>query len=399
MAKIQKIHGREILDSRNKKTLEVEMVLDDGVMARESVPSGASTGRSEAKKITDISAVIANLENAIAPILLGQEVIGQQQKLDQMMLELDGTPDKSRLGGNTILGVSLAICRAGAMSAKKPLYRYIGEISGNTAFRLPTPLFNVINGGKHADTNLAFQEFIAVPVKEGSFKGKLAIGSQVYDSLKESLRRMDLSTNVGDEGGFAPRLTSNEAALELLVEAIEAVGLKPGEDVALAIDVAASSIPDLAAITYPQTPLDYYQQLVNKFPLILLEDPFKEDDWPSWQTITKLLGGHVAIIGDDLFTTNVERLRIGIEKKAATGTIIKPDQIGTVSETLAAIKLAKENNLIIVVSHRSGETDSVFIADLAVGIGADFLKAGALSRGERVAKYDQLLRIEEEIKG
>lgn len=398
MAKISRIHGREIFDSRSQKTIEVEVLLDDGTRARESVPSGASTGRHEAQKITDIGRVVTNLEQVILPALVGQEVIGRQQAIDQRMIEIDGTTNKENLGANTILGASLAICRAAAISAKKPLYQYLAEFADTSGkMALPTPMFNIINGGKHADTNLAFQEFMVVPIKEGSFKEKLEIGSQLFQTLKESLRRMDLSTNVGDEGGFAPRLTSNEAALELLIEATQIAKFQPGTDIVVAIDVAASSIPDLTAVTYPLPPLDYYRQITEKYPIILLEDPFKEEDWSSWQEITSLLGGRIKIIGDDLFTTNVTRLKEGIEKKAATGTIIKPDQIGSVTETLAAIKLAQDNNLTIVVSHRSGETESSFIADLSVAVGAEYIKAGAPNRGERIIKYDQLLRIEEEL--
>jgi enolase len=397
MAKIAKIIGREILDSRGDSTLEAEVTLEDGSVGRASIPAGASKGTLEAYKITDISKAINNLD-VISKNLIGQEA-SDQEKIDLLLINSDGTSNKQNLGGNVILAVSLAVCTASAISSKKPLYVYINEIfkSNTNAYKIPSPLFNIVNGGKHADSNLPFQEFMIIPTGEKNFKEKLMMGAKVYHQLKNDLSKMGLSVAVGDEGGFAPKLNSNEEALELLVASIQNAGFKPLEDVAIGLDIAASSIPDLNAITYPDKPVDYYAKLIEKYPIILLEDPLGEDDWDSWVALNQLVGTKIRLVGDDIFTTNPARLQQGIEKKAANSIIIKPDQIGTLTETFRTVKLANEAGYSVIVSHRSGETESIFIADLAVGIGADYIKSGAPARGERVSKYNELLRIEENL--
>jgi len=397
MAKIQTIHGREIFDSRADTTLEVEVTLDDGSIGRASIPSGASTGTLEAYKLTDIKQCLENLD-ILAKNLIGQEA-SNQEKIDLLMINSDGTPNKENLGGNVILAISLATCIASANSAKKPLYRYISEISkANLAsFVMPTPMFNIINGGKHADSNLPFQEFMVIPMGQKTFREKLEIGAKIYHQLKNDLKKMNLSVSVGDEGGFAPKLNSNDEALELIVNSIQNAGFKPLEDVAIGIDAAASSIPDLNAVTYPDKPIDYFSKLIEKYPIILLEDPLGEDDWNGWIELNQKVGSKIKLVGDDLFTTNPARIKLGIEKKAANSIIIKPDQIGTLTEAFQTVQLAKGADFNVIVSHRSGETESTFIADLAVGIGANFLKSGAPARGERVAKYNQIMRIEESL--
>ena len=397
MAKIRSIHGREILDSRSDSTLEVEVYLENGSVGRASIPSGASTGRNEAYKITDISKSLNNLK-ILANNLVGHEA-SEQEKIDLLMINSDGTPNKENLGANVVLAISLAVCQASAISAKIPLYNYIYKISGLKLqqLKMPTPLFNIINGGKHADNNLPFQEFMIIPQGEKSFKDKVLIGSKVYHQLKNDLKKMNLSTAVGDEGGFAPKLNSNEEALELIVASIQNAQLKPLEDVAVGIDIAASSIPDLNAVTYPDKPIDFFQKLVDKYPITLLEDPLGEDDWQAWTELNKKIGSRIKLVGDDIFTTNPARLEQGIKKNAANSIIIKPDQIGTLTETFRTIALAKASNYDVIVSHRSGETESSFIADLSVGVGANYIKSGAPARGERVSKYNELIRIEEQI--
>lgn len=397
MARIKSIHGREILDSRGDSTLEVEVKLEDGSFGQASIPSGASTGRYEAYKITDMAKSLNNLD-ILAKNLLGQDA-SNQEKIDLLMINSDATPNKENLGGNVILALSLAICQAAAQSQKKPLYRYLAEISklDIKKFTLPTPMFNIINGGKHADNNLPFQEFMVIPVGKNSFREKLMIGAKVYRQLKKDLKKMNLSTAVGDEGGFAPRLNSNEEALELIVTSIQNAGFKPREQLAIGLDIAASSIPDLNAVTYPDKPIDYYEKAIDKYPIVLIEDPLGEDDWQGWEEMTKRLGRRIQLVGDDIFTTNPTRLEQGIGKNVANSIIIKPDQIGTLTEGFRTIHLARKAAYSIVISHRSGETESTFIADLAVGVGAEYIKTGAPARGERVAKYNQLLRIEEEL--
>ncbi len=395
MAKIKFIRARKIVDSRANYTLEVDVILDDGAWGRSSVPSGASTGRYEAFMQTDIDKAINNVD-ILSKSLIGQEA-SEQEKVDLLMINTDGSANKENLGGNTILAISLAVAEAQANSLRMPLYRYIGQLIGNNNFKLPIPLFNILNGGKHADNNLPFQEFMIIPDGDGSFSDRLAKGVKVYHQLKDDLHKIGLSVAVGDEGGFAPRINSNEEAMELVTGAITHAGYTPREDVAMGIDVAASSIADLSPITYPLDPIRYYQKIVSEYPIVLLEDPLSEDDWEGWAKINQTLGGQIKIIGDDIFTTNPTRLERGIREKSANGLIIKPDQIGTLTEAMRAVKMAKQAGFSVVVSHRSGETESTFIADLAVGVGADFIKTGAPCRGERVAKYNQLLRIEEEI--
>lgn len=397
MSTIKDIKGRKIYDSRGNPTIEVDVILSNGIHGRESVPSGASTGINEVFKLEDIDKAVKNIE-ILKPNLINQDV-HDQEKLDLLMINLDGTKQKKNIGGNVILAVSLAICEAAAKDMKIPLYQYINQISGikMEKFRLPTPLFNIINGGKHADSKLAFQEFMIVPNLGQSFKEKMEAGVKIFHHLKDDLKKMNLSTNVGDEGGFAPSLNSNEEAMELIVEAINHTGYKPGKDVHLCLDVAASSIADLKAVTYPLSPIDYYEKILDEYPISIIEDPLDEKDWQDWQAITERLGKRIKIVGDDIFTTNPEIFKKGIQLKVANSILVKPDQIGTLSETLRTIRMAIENHYEVVISHRSGETESTFISDLAVGVGADYIKTGAPSRGERIAKYNQLLRIEEGI--
>lgn len=397
MPRIKELHGRKIYNSRGEPTLEVTLVADNNLQTIASIPAGAAAGRYEAKSVSDIPTAIRNVEVVIGPSVLNHEVT-DQAGLDKLLIGLDGTKDKSTLGGNCTLGVSLAACKAGALAKNLPLYRYFGELAQVQNFdTIPTPLFNLINGGKHADNNLPFQEFMVVPLKEGRYEDKLEIGRKVFVTLKESLRRMSLSTNVGDEGGFAPTLQSDEAAVEILTEAIQLAGFQPAQDAGIAIDVAAANIPNLSAATYPLEPVQFYEKLANDYPLIALEDPFVEDDWASWKALNQKIGSRVKILGDDLTTSNPERVRLAIEQDAVSGLLITPTQIGTITETLEAVRVAREAKLAITVTHRSGETEDNFIADLGVGIQADFIKAGALNRGERVAKYNQLLRIASEL--
>lgn len=397
MAKITDIRGRKILDSRGNPTLEVDVILDDGAWARASVPSGASTGTHEAFKLSDIDKSVSNVE-ILAQSLRGQDA-SQQEKIDLLMINTDGTPNKENLGANTILAISLATAEAQASSLKMPLYRYIAKIFNKdiTTLKIPTPMFNIINGGKHADNNLAFQEFMIIPSGQKNFRDKLEEGAKIFHELKDDLHKMGLSVAVGDEGGFAPKLNTNEEVLEILTSAIQKAGFIPREQIGIGLDVAASSIADLAPITYPLDAFRYYQKIITDYPIILLEDPLAEDDWAGWAKLTANIGNQIKIVGDDIFTTNPTRLERGIREKSANSIIIKPDQIGTLTETLRTVKMAQESNLSVIVSHRSGETESTFIADLAVGIGADFIKSGAPSRGERISKYNQLLRIEEEL--
>jgi enolase len=398
MAAIQQIHGREILDSRGDSTLEVEISLTDGAFGRASVPSGASNGRWEAFKLADIKQAISNVD-LVAKNLIGQEA-SDQEKIDLLLINSDGSENKANLGSNVTLAISLAVAEAAAVSAKAPLYAYLHSIAGvNEQPALPLPMFNIINGGKVADSGLAFQAFMIVPTGGDSYRERLLHGVKIFKALKAELIQMGHSVAVGDEGGFAPRLNSNEEAIEVMLTAISRTGLKPKEDVELALDVAASAIPDLKPITYPLDPLSYYEKLVTEYPIALLEDPLTEDDWAGWSTLTGRIGSRVKVVGDDLFTTNRVRLERGINEHAANAIVIKPDQIGTLTETFQAIRLARTASMAVVISHRSGETESTFISDLAVAVGAEYLKTGAPSRGERVAKYNQLLRIEEQLAG
>lgn len=405
MPKIQSVDGQIILDSRGVPTLEVTLELEGGVSGVASVPSGALPGRYEAKIVTDLNKAVNALTNAIGPTLKGQQAT-EQAKLDEQLIQLDGTPDKSNLGANTILGTSLAIARAAAAAKGVPLYRHINELysPGVPIAHIPTPMFNLINGGAHADNQIPFQDFMVVPAPpsggdegEMSFSQKLEIGTRIFATLRKQLASIKQPTNVGEEGGFAPNFTSNEEAVEILSEAIAKAGYEPRTQVSIAIDVAAGAIPDLSAVTYPHKPIDFYDRLISEYPVETLEDPFGEDDWADWTEITGKLGPRAFITGDDLFSTNLERLKQGIAKKAANSISVKPNQIGTLTETLQVIKLAKDANMAVQISHRAGETEDTFIAHLAVGTAAQFIKAGAPNRGERIAKYNELLRIEKEL--
>ncbi|PID54485.1 MAG: phosphopyruvate hydratase [Micrococcales bacterium] len=409
MATIEAIGAREILDSRGNPTVEVEVALDDGVIARAAVPSGASTGAFEAVERRDgdkgrylgkgvQDAVEAVLET-LAPELVGNDA-ADQRIIDQAMLDLDGTDNKGNIGANAILGVSLAVAKAAADSAELPLFRYVG---GPNAHVLPVPMMNILNGGSHADSNVDIQEFMIAPTGAPTFKESLRWGAEVYHALKAVLKDRGLGTGLGDEGGFAPNLESNRAALDLIVEAIGKAGLKPGEDVTLALDVAASeffkdgtyafegqqkSAADMSA---------YYAELVAAYPLVSIEDPLNEDDWKGWTHITKELGDKVQLVGDDLFVTNPQRLQRGITEGVANSLLVKVNQIGSLTETLDAVALAHRSGYTCMMSHRSGETEDTTIADLAVATNCGQIKTGAPARSERVAKYNQLLRIEEEL--
>jgi enolase len=410
--KIARVDAMEILDSRGNPTVRVYVGLDDGTLAQASVPSGASTGEHEALELRDgdkarfggkgVARAVANVMDVIAPALLGRDP-SRQAEIDQDMRALDGTPDKSKLGANAMLGVSMAVARAAAQAAGLPLFAYLG---GPTACRLPVPMMNVINGGKHAENSIDFQEFMLVPHGAPSFREALRYGAETYHALKSVLSRRGLSTAVGDEGGFAPNLPSNEAACELIVEAIQAAGLKPGEQVAIALDPAASSFAanggyDLSKSggghkTSAQM-TDLYAQWVQSYPIVSLEDGLAEDDWAGFTAHTAALGNKVQIVGDDIFVTNTAFIRRGIAERCANAVLIKLNQIGTVTETIEAIDLCREVGWRYVVSHRSGETEDSFIADFTVAMGGGQIKTGAPCRGERVAKYNRLLEIEHEL--
>lgn len=406
---IEAIAAREILDSRGRPTIEAEVHLVNGVVGLAQVPSGASTGTFEAHELRDgdscryggkgVLKAVQNVTQTLAPKLINLDVL-DQELLDRTMIAVDGSPNKSNLGANAILGVSLAAAKAGAESLSIPLYRYLG---GPLANLLPVPLMNVINGGAHASNNVDFQEFMIVPVGAPSFKEALRWGAEVFATLAKVLDDKGLLTGVGDEGGFAPNLESNQVALELLVAAIEKAGYKPGEEVALALDVAASEFYKEGQYVYdgkPHSPaefVDYLGQLVGQYPIVSIEDGLHEEDWQNWQLLTTKLGDRVQLVGDDLFVTNVTRLQKGIQEKAANAILIKLNQIGSLTETLETIDLATRNGLRSVISHRSGETEDTTIADLAVATRAGQIKTGSLCRSERVAKYNRLLRIEDEL--
>ncbi len=409
--KIEEIKAREILDSRGNPTVEADVRLQDGVTGRASVPSGASTGEHEAVELRDgdskrymgkgVLKAVNNVKDVIAPELLGVDA-SDQEKVDNTMIKLDGTDNKSRLGANSMLAVSLAAAKASAASAGKPLYRYLGV---DEARQLPVPMMNVINGGKHADNNVDLQEFMIMPVGAGSFSEALRMGAEVFHRLKEVLKSKGYQTAVGDEGGFAPNLGSNREAIEVIVSAIEKAGYKPGDDVAIALDPAASSfysegIYVLSAEKSRKSSsemIDYYEEFLDSYPVVSIEDGLAEDDWEGWKEMTGRLGKKIQIVGDDLFVTNVRRLERGISEKAANSILIKVNQIGTLTETLSTIRLAKDSGYTTVISHRSGETEDTTIADISVGADVGQIKSGSLSRSERVAKYNQLLRIEEEL--
>ncbi|WP_334111220.1 phosphopyruvate hydratase [Thermodesulfitimonas autotrophica] len=411
MSIIEEVWAREILDSRGNPTVEVEVVLEDGVVGRAAVPSGASTGTHEAVELRDgdkgrfggkgVLKAVKHVNNEIAAEIVGLNAL-EQREIDRTLIELDGTENKSRLGANAILGVSLAVARAAAEWVGLPLYRYLGGVGANL---LPVPLMNVLNGGRHADNNLDLQEFMIVPVGAPTFADALRMGAEVYHSLRRILHERGLSTAVGDEGGFAPYLEANEEALKLLMAAIEGAGYKPGEDVALALDPAASEFfrdgsyylegegRRLAAAEMTE----YYADLIGRYPIISLEDGLAEEDWEGWENLTRRLGKTVQLVGDDIFVTNPQRLSRGISLGVANSILIKLNQIGTLTETLDTIALARRAGYSTVISHRSGETEDTFIADLAVATGAGQIKTGAPCRTERVAKYNQFLRIEEQL--
>ncbi|MTI80498.1 MAG: phosphopyruvate hydratase [Firmicutes bacterium] len=407
------VYGRQILDSRGNPTVEVDVVLEDGTVGRAAVPSGASTGAYEAVELRDgdadrymgkgVTKAVENVNSIISPEIIEMDAT-DQLGVDRILLELDGTPNKGKLGANAILGVSLAVAKAAAESLGLPLYQYLG---GPNAKELPLPMMNILNGGEHADNNVDIQEFMVMPVGASNFNEALRMGSEIFHNLKKVLKSRGLNTAVGDEGGFAPDLGSNQEALEIIVEAINAAGYKPGEDVMLALDVAATELYkdgkyELASEGINKSAeemIDFYAQLVDKFPIISIEDGLAEDDWEGWKQLTERLGSKVQLVGDDLFVTNTERLSQGIATKVANSILIKVNQIGTLTETLDCIEMAKRAGYTAVVSHRSGETEDVTISDLVVATNAGQIKTGAPSRTDRVAKYNQLLRIEEELFG
>jgi enolase len=408
VSKIKAVNAREILDSRGNPTIEVEVVLEDKSIGRAAVPSGASTGAFEAAELRDggsrylgkgVTSAVKNVIEKITPVVLGMSAT-DQRAIDQKMISLDGTKNKSVLGANAILGVSLATARAASISANQSLFRYLG---GSAAKTLPVPMMNILNGGAHADTNVDIQEFMIAPIGADSFKESLRWGAEIYHSLKSVLKKKGLATSIGDEGGFAPNLESNRAALDLILVAIEGAGFKVGSQIALAMDVAATEFFNEGKYEFEGKSLTsdqmitYYSDLVSNYPLVSIEDPLDEDDWSGWAKLTAELGEKIQIVGDDLFVTNPERLAKGIESKTANALLVKVNQIGTLTETIDAVNMAHENNYKSMMSHRSGETEDTTIADLAVALNCGQIKTGAPARSERVAKYNQLLRIEEEL--
>ena len=413
MSIIIDVYAREVLDSRANPTIEVEVWTEDGAFGRALVPSGASTGAFEAVELRDgdksrylgkgVLTAVNNVNEIIAEEVVGMDVF-DQVSIDQLLIDLDGTPNKGKLGANAILGVSIAVARAAADELGMPLYQYIGGVNAKV---LPVPMLNILNGGDHADNNVDIQEFMVMPVGAVNFKEALRMGAEIFHSLRSELKAQGLNTSVGDEGGFAPNLSSNEEALSTIVQAIEKAGYKPGEDVVLALDVAASEMYDKDKKVYKlegegreltvDEMIDFYADLVDKYPIISIEDGLDEDDWDGWKKLTDRLGDKLQLVGDDLFVTNTERLKRGIDLGVANSILIKLNQIGTITETLDAIELAKVNGYTAVISHRSGETEDTTIADLAVALNAGQIKTGAPSRTDRVAKYNQLMRIEEEL--
>jgi len=411
MITITDVYAREVLDSRGNPTVEADVVLAGGIMGRAIVPSGASTGAHEAVELRDGDAAryngkgvlkaVENVNSIIAPEVIGMDAF-EQRKLDTMMIDLDGTVNKGRLGANAILAVSIAAAKAASTALGMPLYRYLGGIN---ACILPVPLMNILNGGKHADNNVDIQEFMVVPVGAPCFKDALRMGAEVFHALKSVLAKRGLATSVGDEGGFAPSLDSNEAALQVIMEAILQAGYRPGDDIALALDPAATeffeggkyNLRGDSKILDSAEMVDYYAALIDKYPIVSIEDGLAEDDWDGWKLMTDRLGKKIQIVGDDLFVTNPARLEEGIKKGVANSILIKLNQIGTLTETIDTIQMAARAKYTSVISHRSGESEDVTIADLAVGLGAGMIKTGSASRTDRIAKYNQLIRIEEEI--
>jgi len=408
MAIIEALGAREILDSRGNPTVEVEIQLEDGTQARAAVPSGASTGAFEAAELRDggtrylgkgVEKAVAFVNDEIGPNIIGFDA-QDQRIIDSAMISLDGTANKSRLGANAILGVSLAVAKASAESADLSLFRYLG---GPNAHLLPVPMMNILNGGAHADTNVDIQEFMVAPIGAPTFRESLRWGAEIYHALKSVLKQRGLATSVGDEGGFAPNLDSNRAALDLILEAITKAGFKPGTDIALAMDVAATEFHENGQYKFEGSlrssgeMIAYYTDLVNSYPIVSIEDPLNEEDWAGWAELTSVLGSRIQIVGDDLFVTNPERLAKGIATNTANALLVKVNQIGTLTETLDAVSMAQHANYRSMLSHRSGETEDTTIADLAVATNCGQIKTGAPARTERVAKYNQLLRIEEEL--
>lgn len=414
MSLIESIHARQILDSRGNPTVEVDVVTESGAFGRAAVPSGASTGSHEAVELRDndkkvyvgkgVLKAVENVNTKIASEIIGFDVF-DQNLLDKIMIELDGTANKANLGANAILGTSLAIAKAAAIEAGLPLYRYIGGVSANT---LPVPMMNILNGGSHADNSIDFQEFMVMPVKADTFSESLRMGTEVFHTLKKVLHDKGFSTNVGDEGGFAPNIKSNEEAIEIVLMAIEKAGFKPGEDIFIAMDAASSEFYDAKTDLYTfkksdgkklssAEMVDYWASWAAKYPIISIEDGMAEDDWAGWKGVTDKIGKKVQLVGDDLFVTNVTRLQEGIDKGVANSILVKVNQIGSLSETIAAVNLAKRNSYKSVMSHRSGETEDSTIADLAVALNTGQIKTGSASRSDRMAKYNQLIRIEEEL--
>lgn len=414
MSRIEKIHARQILDSRGNPTVEVDVITEDGILGRAAVPSGASTGVHEAVELRDgdktkfmgksVYKAVDHVNNEIAKAIVGCEVT-DQNAIDAKMIELDGTKNKGNFGANAILGVSLACAKAGAIYTDQPLYRYIGGVSANT---LPIPMMNILNGGSHADNSVDFQEFMIMPVGASSFHQAIQMGSEIFHNLKNVLKSAGYSTNVGDEGGFAPNLRSNDEGIEVILKAIEKAGYRPGEDVFIALDAASSEYYLAEENVYylhkstgdkltPAQMVDFWNNWVEKYPIISIEDGMAEDDWDGWKLMTDAMGNKIQLVGDDLFVTNVERLKMGIDRNVANSILVKVNQIGSLSETIAAVNLAYHNQYTAVMSHRSGETEDTTIADLAVALNTGEIKTGSASRTDRICKYNQLLRIEEEL--
>ena len=411
MSKIKSVKAREILDSRGTPTVEVDVLLEDGSFGRAAVPSGASTGVHEAVELRDGDAARFNgkgvlkavnaANTELAAAVIGMEAT-EQTAIDEKMIAVDGTPNKGRCGANAILGISLAVAKAAAISAKLPLYRYLG---GEEAHILPVPMMNILNGGKHADNPIDIQEFMIMPVGAKTCRDAIRMGAEVFQALKKNLKAAGMNTNVGDEGGFAPNIASAKEALAFIVKSIESAGYKPGEDVCIALDAASSefyedgkyNMKGEGKVFTNAELVSYYEELANEFPIVSLEDGMAEDDWEGWKMLTDRLGGKIQLVGDDLFVTNTERLKMGIEKKIANSILIKVNQIGSLTETLNAIDMAHKAGYTAVVSHRSGETEDATIADIVVATGAGQIKTGSLSRSDRLAKYNQLIRIEEEL--
>ncbi len=416
MSTIIDVHARQILDSRGNPTVEVEVTTESGFFGRAAVPSGASTGKYEAVELRDgdesrylgkgVSKAVENVNDVLADELVGIDIF-EQTAIDELMLSIDGTDNKSKLGANAILGVSLAVAKAAAEASSQPLYRYIGGVRANT---LPVPMMNIINGGSHADNSIDFQEFMIMPVGAPTFSEAIRMGAEIFHNLKKVLKKAGYSTNVGDEGGFAPNIKSNEEAIETVLKAIEVAGYKPGDEVVIAMDAAASEFYNAEENVYhfhksdgrklsPAEMVDYWTDWTKKYPIFSIEDGLDEDDWSSWTALNAAIGANVQLVGDDLFVTNTKRLQKGIDTKAANSILIKVNQIGSLTETIDAVSLATRHSMTSVMSHRSGETEDTTISDLAVALNTGQIKTGSMSRSDRIAKYNQLLRIEEQLGG